>query len=156
LLRAAQLAPEEGFDEAATAAAKLFRAPADENGLLRTEGGLASFAVHPRAQRPHVLSGFATGVLGLHEYGRVRGEPWVDDLLARCLRSLGVVARHLHPDPPDVAPAPPPDPEYTVVQQLSALHRITGDERFGEAARIRARALHKARLRAFLRLEAPI
>lgn len=104
LLRAEQLHPREGFGEAATAAAR----------RLREETTL-------------------TDILGLHEYDRVRGEPWA--LPAR-MDGSG-------------------DP-YLVVQQLYALHELTGRPELRTRARRLTRRVVVSKLKEFARFRAPL
>jgi hypothetical protein len=142
LLRAEQRRPGEGFGTAADAAARLFGVEAVDGGLLT-------------AGPPSELIGAATGLLALHEHARATGEEWTAELFER---AVGVLARAAPgvPHDPAEAPAATPDAAYFVVQQLLALHRISGRPELQAEARRRARILYTSRARAVLRLEEPI
>lgn len=155
LLRADQAQPAEGFGEAAATAARLFQVSVLDGGLLSERDGLTYLAEHPDADPADELSGFVTGVFGLHEYHRVGGEPWVAELFVRCATTLARLRERLVDGAGHVLTVTA-DPEYFVVQQLHALHRMTGEPEFRSRARERSRLVRASRLRAFVRHEAPV
>lgn len=161
LLRAEQLHPGDGFADAATAAAQLFRVPVSEQGILYERGGLAFLQESPGLDLAHALSGNLTGILGLHEYRRSRSEPWTDELLTRfvsTLRRKRLVYEELYRvayERPSEGQAASED-TYFVVQQLRALHEVTGLDVFRTWARRLAVRLYAARVGAFVRLQAPL
>jgi hypothetical protein len=134
LLRAEQMHPGESFGESATAAAEAFRVRSDLMSLVE----------------PANVSGFMTGMFGLHEYHRVRGEPWAAELFDRCVVMLQKTLAESE------APGGPLDDNYLVVQQLLALHEITGLAEFRSLARNWARRLCASRAKDFVRLRAPL
>jgi hypothetical protein len=161
LLRAAQLDPDAGYGDAATAAAALFRVPVAEGGILWEEDGLAYLEEYPEPAPAHVLNGFVTGMFGLHEYYRVRREPWAKELFDRCCATLR--RRLPEYEAPDglrydlaADTVVTHDYYYFIVQQLRALHRITGDRFFLKWARRWSRELYSSRLESFVRLREPI
>ena len=77
-----------GYGAAANAAAELFRVSVPEGGVLWEEGQLAFLEEYPESEPAHVLNGFVTGMFGLHEFYRVRGEPWAKELFDRCCLTL--------------------------------------------------------------------
>jgi hypothetical protein len=161
LLRAEQRLPGEGFGAAADAAAALFRTPAADGGLLLREYGLTWVEAFPEPEPAHALTGLTTGMLGLHEYVRVRGEPWAEEVFAHLLatlrRRLPAYERRSGPRTDLVAEVAMSDDEtYLAIQQLRALHAVTGVEELRRRAARWARRLYLLRTRRIVRGMAPL
>ena len=134
MLRAEQTLSSPEFGDAATAAAQLFRVPVAAGGVLAEEDG-RTFLAYPEPEPAHVLNGFVTGMFGLREYYRVRGEPWSSELFQRCVDTLVrtlpayEVPMGLRYDLKSDTTVSP-DYYYFVVQQLHALYELTGVDDF--------------------------
>jgi glycosyltransferase involved in cell wall biosynthesis len=158
LLRAEQRGGDEGFATAATAAARLLRVPLSDNGVLFEQDGLVFLEEYPEPDPAHALNGFMTGMFGLHEYHRARGEPWAHELFVRCVETVRLrlpeyeARAGLRYDLGSDAVVSTDD-YYYLVQQLRALGRLTGDSFFDQWARRWARKLYVGKLRSVLRGE---
>jgi len=135
VLRAEQVAPGNGFLEAAKAAVELFRIPVKDGGVLWEENGQIFLEEYPEPDSAHVLNSWITGIFGLHEYYRVTGEEWTRELFNRCLHTLKqmlpqyVTPKGLRNDlRTDIVVNA--NYFYFIIQQMYALYQITGDRFF--------------------------
>ena len=152
LLRAAGLAPGEGFGERAEAAAAFYQVPARDGGLLVEEGD-AAYLVDAGVTAPS-LQGFATSLLALHEHVRVTGDRRSQALLGRGVEGLRTLVRRQAVDNQGTE-AGDEDP-YAGPCLLLALYRITGDRFLGATARRWRSAVRRRRLARFLRGRGPL
>ncbi len=161
LLRADQIQPGEGFGESAVAAARLYQVSLEDEGIQCLDEGLTFLEEYPEDPPSHVLNGFITAVLSLHEYWRVHQEEWARSLLDRCIQTLTqVISRYETPQglryDLRLEGVVSPDYYYFIVQQLWALHQISGQRVFKKYAHRWTRAMHRQKLAQFVTLRMPL
>lgn len=161
LLRANQVFHSSGFDRAAKAAAQLFRVPIADGGILWMDNGLVYLEEYPEATPSHVLNGFITGMFGLYEYHKITGEAWAKDLFLSCLNTIKLTLDKYetpHGLRYDLVNSSIVNADYYYfqIQQLLALHAITGDRFYRDRAERWRRRMYKMKIRSFLSGAAPI
>jgi hypothetical protein len=161
LLRAEQELGGGDYRRGAAAAVAALRLPVADGGALYERWGRTFLEEFPEPEPAHVLPGLLNALVGLHEYHRVTREPWAAELLRRCLDTLVRDLRwYEHPAGIRVDYAGDRrlglDEAYLVVQQLRALHALTGRPELGRTARRWGRRVQVARLREFVRLRRPL
>jgi hypothetical protein len=142
--RAYQVTGENEFLKAALGVLRSFLVEVSEGGIRdRERSGRVFFEEYPFPGRTrHVLNGFVTALLGIHECGRATNAALADDLFAEGIATLtddvldtfdvGFTTTYdqltRRPGPPSIY--------YTKVhaRQMAVLYRLTGQSHFGRRA----------------------
>ncbi len=161
MLRAFRSSGDAGFRRAAEAAARLFRVPLAEGGILFEAGDAVFFEEYPEDPPSHVLNGSLTGALALLEFAEAAGCLRSRDLARRAAETACAwlpryeVKEGLRADLAGDCLVND-DYAYFVAAQFDALGERLGDPAFGAAAKRLRAARVRLRIRRFLTGEGPL